>query len=261
MGSRAERYFRDAERLGGVSAKVKLAALARLASTEATALPDSVEVVERLANAYERVREELMSRRPDVGWNARPSIDPLAAQSSLPPPSHGALARVRQHMSTVLDLVSQRAVIFADRPHTMRRVVEAASSSLQVGRASVWLLEDRGSALVCSTLFDTSKRVHQQGMRLLAVEHAPYFAALATERSIAAVDARRDPRTRSFAEGYLIPEGIGAMLDVPLWVRGRMIGVLCHEHVGGTRAWEADDERCANLLSGLLAMALEANGS
>lgn len=60
-----------------------------------------------------------------------------------------------------------------------------------------------------------------------------------------------------FTESYLKPLGIGAMLDVPIWVDDVMIGVLCHEHVGNARAWSPDDEGFAYMMGSLVARAIE----
>jgi GAF domain-containing protein len=47
------------------------------------------------------------------------------------------------------------------------------------------------------------------------------------------------------------------MLDVPIWVRGTMAGVVCHEHVGPARIWNSDEESFAYLMSALLALSME----
>jgi GAF domain-containing protein len=47
------------------------------------------------------------------------------------------------------------------------------------------------------------------------------------------------------------------MLDVPIWVGGELAGVICCEHLGSTRSWDADDERFGHLLSSFLGLALE----
>ena len=105
--------------------------------------------------------------------------------------------------------------------------------------------------------FQQGLTLHQQG-RLAEAEQAyvevlrqepRYFDALMTERCIAAEDARVDPRTSQFTEGYLDPLGIGAMLDAPVFARGQMIGVVCHEHVGEARRWEFWDNKAHSVLA------------
>ena len=76
----------------------------------------------------------------------------------------------------------------------------------------------------------------ESGVELFAKDFPGYFRALREERSIAAHDAHKDPRTKEFSD-YLAPLGINSMLDAPIYVGGKMIGVVCNEHIGPKRTW------------------------
>ncbi|WP_148050269.1 GAF domain-containing protein, partial [Pseudomonas frederiksbergensis] len=66
-----------------------------------------------------------------------------------------------------------------------------------------------------------------------------YLEALHTGRAIDAHNAIRDPRTREIAES-LRPRDVNAMLDASIRVDGKVVGVLCLEQIGATRAWQSD---------------------
>jgi GAF domain-containing protein len=136
-------------------------------------------------------------------------------------------------------------------------LTEASAHGLDVARASIWLFDPGRTKIVCADLFTREPRAHETGHELLAGQFPSYFEALATEGTIAAPDAQVDTRTAEFTESYLKPLGIGAMLDVPIWIGGEMIGVLCHEHVGGPRLWSHDDEEFAYMMGSLVARAIE----
>src|SRR5436190_19545455 len=112
---------------------------------------------------------------------------------------------------------------------------------LRVERGSVWRFDDTGTRLSCVDLFEWSERRHSSGAVLTAEQVPAYFQALAENRCIAADDAATDAATSEFTADYLSPLGIGAMLDAPIWVGGRMVGVVCHEHVGGARRWQLEE--------------------
>ena len=156
-----------------------------------------------------------------------------------------------------LDLMTQRALLQGELLETARRVNEAASDALGVARVGVWLLDAERTRLTLLDLFEREGRAHSAGLTLDREEAPAYFAALLTERTIAAHDALADPRTRGFSAGYLTPLGIGAVLDVPIWAGGRMVGVVCHEHVGRARTWNADEEQFAYLMAAFVALTAE----
>ena len=84
-----------------------------------------------------------------------------------------------------------------------------------------------------------------------------YFAALQSERAIRAHDARTDKRTSEFRKGYLVPLGITSMLDAPVFLRGKMVGVVCHEHTGRARRWKLHEELLASSFADFVALVLE----
>jgi signal transduction histidine kinase len=146
----------------------------------------------------------------------------------------------------------------SDVRDTFRAITEASAVVLDVERVGIWRLLPDGSAIVCEDNFVRTGRRHTRGETLLASECPAYFDALSENRVIAAHDARRDPRTRELAMGYLEPHGIFSMMDVPIWHHGRAFGVLCHERVGPPRRWSTDHEAFAGNLADLASLSLEA---
>jgi signal transduction histidine kinase len=168
-------------------------------------------------------------------------------------------ARRREAQGTLLALAGSAAVRRGDRAAALRELTEAGTSLLGTARAGLWLLEEGGASLRCLDLYEARPGRHSSGAAV-AVGSAPaYFEALARQRAIAADDARTDPRTRELDAGYLTPLGISAMLDAPVFLEGRMAGVICHEHVGSApRAWTAEEQGLAGSLADCAARALEA---
>ena len=78
------------------------------------------------------------------------------------------------------------------------------------------------------------------------------------DRVLAADDVIHDPRLPELLTGYLVPLGISSMLDVGIFSRGELVGVVCFEHVGPCRHWEQEEELFAGAVADLAALALEA---
>ncbi|MFO0709621.1 MAG: GAF domain-containing protein [Sandaracinus sp.] len=251
MGERARQYFDEAERSGGLVAKMRLASLAQITSTEAAAVDDSPELLRRLAEASSKVLEG--------GPRPAERRDPTIETAPRTAPSDARV--LRRYLATCVELISQRALFLGDVSATVRRIDEAASDALDVARVSVWFLDTGRTKITCADLFERAERRHSTGVELFAKDFGPYFQALATERTIAAHDAQTDPRTSCFTASYLQPLGIGAMLDVPIWHAGQMVGVVCHEHLGGPRTWTADEESFAYVVANLVALALDQQAS
>lgn len=148
-------------------------------------------------------------------------------------------------------LLDMACTPFTDPDAVRERLLRTDAAALGVARVSLWLFEPGHAAIVCTALYEPGKGMSKPGTRI-AAEVAPiYFQTLQGLLTLAAEDARRDPRTREFEQSYLAPLGIGAMLDVPVRLFGDMVGLLCHEHVGGPRTW-SDSERIFAAATGVL---------
>ena len=139
---------------------------------------------------------------------------------------------------------------------TLRQVTEASAAVLGVERVSVWFYEDAPERIVCQDLFQLTPGRHSGAGSLSGVDFPEYFRALRTSRVLAADDARTDPRTREFRAIYLEPQGITSMMDVPVWLGGQVVGIVCHEHVGRKRRWTADEEEFASSVADVVAVGL-----
>lgn len=181
--------------------------------------------------------------------------------ATLEPPGQIALhVRLERQLNALLVISRRWRLYESDLQSAFKAITESAADALAVDRVSVWLLDDARQALVCQDLYEHGRHRHSRGFKLARRDHPEYFAALETEELVAAADAHHDARTRSFRSGYLDTHGIGAMLDAPVRVSGKLTGVLCHEHIGGPRLFMADEQTAALCLASLASLACEIQG-
>ncbi len=130
--------------------------------------------------------------------------------------------------------------------------------ALNVERVGIWMFDPERTAIVSDVLYTRSEGGFSRArQRLEAGTFPAYFNALKERRCIVAADARRHPLTRELAASYLIPNGIGAILDAPVFVGGEVVGVVCHEHVGGTREFEQHEVDFASSVADMVALVEE----
>jgi PAS domain S-box-containing protein len=138
--------------------------------------------------------------------------------------------------------------------HTLTTV---ASQTLNLERVSVWLFNETKNSIRCACLYQRSANRFDSGMVLTADDFPRYFASLEKCRTIAAHDARQDPRTSEYRDIYLEPLGITSMLDVPIRLHGNEIGIVCHEHVGPIRDWSQEEQAFAAAIADFVSLSFE----
>lgn len=165
---------------------------------------------------------------------------------------------LESYQQAIVKLISDPTLHDGHLETAFRAITETASWFMRVRRASIWLYDDERQSIRLHDLYERQRGLHTSGLVLKVADYPAYFRALEVEElALDATDAKQDPRTREFADSYLTQLGIGAMLDAPIRVNGRVVGVLCHEHVGGPRNWSPEEISFANSLASIATMALQ----
>jgi diguanylate cyclase (GGDEF)-like protein/PAS domain S-box-containing protein len=161
--------------------------------------------------------------------------------------------------AALVALARSPALAAGDLPALFQEVTATTSQLLGVERVAVWFFNPERTQIECENLYVHSTGKWSAGQVLHAADYPNYFRALEENRSLAADDALADPRTCEFAPNYLIPQGITSMLDAPVRLAGKLVGVLCLEHVGSKRTWSIEEEHFASSLGDFLSLGLEAS--
>ena len=109
----------------------------------------------------------------------------------------------------------------------------------RVERVGIWMVVDEGRAIRCQHLLQQSAHEIFEGAVLRSEDFPAYFTALEQNRTIEADDALGSATTGDLRDAYLQPLGITSLLDAPIFREGRVVGVVCHEHVGEQRHWSS----------------------
>jgi PAS domain S-box-containing protein len=151
-------------------------------------------------------------------------------------------SRVAAQRTEIARLAFDESITGGDQNEAMRRLAETATRTIGVARAGLWRFSEDGESLRCLTQYAADPGEHSQGQLLQAADYPAYLEAIRKEARLCAEDARHDARTRELAADYLEPLGITSMLDIGIFLGGRLQGVVCLEHVGPPRKWQADEE-------------------
>ncbi len=166
--------------------------------------------------------------------------------------------RMRRQQSALLDLFSTRGITQLPQNDAFRAITEIAGEQLQTERTGIWLLEERSELMRCVSLYHRNLAQHTAGATLKIDAYPAYFRALDRARALAASDAQHDPATAELTADYLAPLGITSMLEATVRRGGKLVGVVCHEHVGPQRNWLLDEQRFAASIADVVAIVLEA---
>jgi PAS domain S-box-containing protein len=165
--------------------------------------------------------------------------------------------RTIRHQEALLKLVRESFDTLEQAYHCITEVV---ANTLEVERVSLWVFDEHRTTITCLDLYERSQSTHQHGTVLSVNKYPRYFQALQESLTIAAREAKTDPRTNEFTEGYLDVLHITSMMDSPVFQQGQLIGVVCHEHIGVLREWPLDEQQFGGAIADFLSHTWESFG-
>ncbi|MEH2408622.1 PAS domain S-box protein [Nostoc sp.] len=165
--------------------------------------------------------------------------------------------KLYKHNLVLTQLAQNQTLYQGDVKAALSKITETAVKNIGVERTSIWLYDETGAKIECFDLFEASRNQHSEGLFLAEADYPAYFTALHQDQLIAADDAHSDPRTREFSASYS-RLNITSILDTPIRLEGKTVGVLCMEAVGVTHHWTLEDQNFARSLGNLTSLVLEA---
>jgi signal transduction histidine kinase len=134
-------------------------------------------------------------------------------------------------------------------------IAEAGANALSVERVSLWQYDKERSVMFCPAAWERGEIVEEK--LVISRDTCPrYWGALHADRTLAVPDAVHDEAMSEIQERYVSRHGIGAMLDSSVRVERATFGIVCMEHLNGTRVWSPMEEQFVASLADRMGLAI-----
>jgi hypothetical protein len=145
-----------------------------------------------------------------------------------------------RYQSALLALVKDTSLFRGDVNSVFRKICQLVSTELPTSRVSIWGLEENNTRLVRKYLRDSIAESKEE-IILERKDFPTYFQAVEESSFILALNACEHPATSEFKEAYLKPLSIVSMLDCPIVMDGKPIGVICCENQYTPVQWGTEE--------------------
>lgn len=152
---------------------------------------------------------------------------------------HTTVLRIARQQEAIACIATHPAVFHGLLEEAAPLITEQMAKAMQIKQSGIWLFEK--STLVCIDSFDTESEKHDISPEFVIADYPRYFHSISTLPYIDASDAQNDPRTCEFSSSYLEPGKVRGLLDVPVYLGSELVGIICFEHSGEKRIWQADE--------------------
>ncbi|MFM2399461.1 MAG: hypothetical protein RL341_1618, partial [Pseudomonadota bacterium] len=147
----------------------------------------------------------------------------------------------------------------SDWAESLKTLLSKSGDTLGVSRASFWRMHQNPRRLECEAMYlGTDKGFDAAWVKrpFSEADQPAYFQWLNDNRPIITSNPAQHLATVGYADSDDFKE-VTSLIDVPVWIEGAPVGLVCFEMTGVERDWSSEDESFASHVASLLALALE----
>lgn len=142
------------------------------------------------------------------------------------------------------------------RHQALKIIAEKIAEAMDIQRIGIWFFTIDQDAMYEEMTYIVGEPP-SHGAFFKKTEYPSYFASLDKGRVLTSSDVMKDPQLAEFADNYLKPFRIQALIDSPIYSDGEIMGVLCCEYCNGTRQWDLEDKSFVASCSDLIGRFIE----
>jgi two-component sensor histidine kinase len=167
------------------------------------------------------------------------------------------IAQVKQQLESGSELQKSSHIRNGNLEEALHEIAFLASKTMEVTRMNIWKFDEGFTSIRSLVSYDKNQGGFTENITLYRYELPNYFNLMQTEEMIVTDDAMNNPRTVEIRENYLVPFGILSMLDIPIRIEGKMVGVACFEDTQQVRYWNVSEQNFAVSVAQIIAQTLE----
>jgi PAS domain S-box-containing protein len=163
--------------------------------------------------------------------------------------------KVRIHNETLKMLTSQSYSNKDTFNGILKNILRVASTNCAIDRVSYWSCIPEG--IKCESIYYLQSDRFEKNFFLQISDYPVYFSHLHSGMQIVASNAYNNTITYELCSDYLPKNKIMSLLDTPIFINGKIIGILCFEKTDSPVEWDNEDINFSRSIADLIAIAIE----
>ena len=163
--------------------------------------------------------------------------------------------KVRIHNETLKKLTSLSYSNQDTFNGILKNILKAAGKNCSIDRISYWSYNNEG--LHCESIYYFQIDRFEKNFFIEKDKYPIYYNSLENGLQIVASNVYNNTITQELCLDYFPKYNIKSLLDTPIFINGKIIGILCFEKVEKIVEWDNEDINFARSLSDLIAIAIE----
>ena len=161
----------------------------------------------------------------------------------------------KSYNETLKNITLNKEFHSEDFDENLSNILKNVSQKTGINRISYWIYSDE--YIKCHKLYIGDENKFESGLILFKKDFPNYFEAIEKELQVIANNVYKSKETQEFCHDYFPTYNIKSMLDTPINLNGKLIGILCLESTNTIKEWDNEDINFAKSLTDVIAISIE----
>ncbi|RKT00530.1 PAS domain S-box-containing protein [Flavobacterium sp. 123] len=163
-------------------------------------------------------------------------------------------AKIEKYNSTIKKLSTINFSNYESTDVVIKLIIEAAAKASQTNRVSYWKYKE--SRIVCKNLYFLDTNSFGKKIILKKEDFPIYFKSINSNTLLNAPDVFEKHEVSEFKTDYFLNNNIKSLLDIPIFLNGELIGIVCFENTSIKVNWDNEDINFARTISDFISLAI-----
>ena len=137
------------------------------------------------------------------------------------------------------------------------KITQVSASALNVSRVSIWLYNKSKTNLECLNIYSKEDDSSSSEIVIEHKNYPQYFKEIDSGKTISIENLENNYFTKEYLENYLNYFNIKSLLDIPIIVEGKVVGVLCNEQIDTTKKWTKTEIDFSKAIAGSISISMQ----
>lgn len=163
--------------------------------------------------------------------------------------------KIKKYNNALTKLSTTSFANFENLTPILKVIFENVSKASGIQRIGFWnYFSDR---IECLNLFELKDLKHSNHLIIKKKDFPIYFESIEKEQMIIASDVKRQKETSEFIDNYFKDNNVKSLLDYPVFIDGKLYGIICFEAIDNLRYWDNEDINFTRSVSEIISLAIE----
>jgi len=164
-------------------------------------------------------------------------------------------SKIRIHNQIIKQLTSRSYSNDENFNTVLKNIIQTVANNCDIDRISYW--SHIGEGIKCESIYYLKSKRFEKNFVLNKSDFSKYFEGIETGLQIVASNVYENKILEELCYEYFPKNNIKSLLDTPIFINNKVVGILCFEIIENSKEWDNEDINFARSIADLIGISIE----